>query len=96
MKYTVHIWKSIDPEGKYFSLRLRPTYSAEQSRFVETFRTERSLSRRLSAIGFTEDLRRKSFASLHTGNSAMWSHLEIPEHIFATFGRSVGRTLFAA
>ena len=88
MKCTVHIWKSIDSEGNNFLLRLRPLYSFEHNRSVETFRNEKTLSRRLTAIGFTEDARRTSLSNLHSGNSAMWSHMEIPQAIFEGFGQS--------
>ena len=87
MKCTVHIWKSIDSEGNNFLLRLRPLYSFEHNRSVETFRNEKTLSRRLTAIGFTEDARRTSLSNLHSGSSAMWSHMEIPQAIFDGFGQ---------
>jgi hypothetical protein len=96
MKCTVHIWKSIDSEGTHFLLRLRPLYSVERNRSVETFRNERSLSRRLLAIGFSEDSRRTSLANLRSDSSAMWSHMEIAEGIFESFGQSAGHPLSLA
>jgi len=93
MQCTVHIWKTIDCEGKHFSLRLRPLYSMEQRRCVEEFPNERSLSRRLTAIGFTESTRRTSLTNLHSGTGAMWSHMEVAQDIFDGFGQSSVRPL---
>jgi hypothetical protein len=96
MKCTVHIWRSIDSDGKNFLLRLRPLYSFEHNRSVETFRNERSLSNRLTAIGFTEEARCTSLTNLRSGSSAMWSHMEIAEDIFESFGQPSGAAVAAS
>jgi hypothetical protein len=87
MQCTVHICTSFDSEGKHFLLRLRPLYSAEQQRSVETFRSEKSLSRRLTDIGFNEVSRRTSLTNLRAGTNAMWSHMEIAQDVFEHFGQ---------
>src|ERR1700677_3320975 len=88
MQCIAHIWKSFDCEGKHFLLRLRPLYSLEHHRSVESFRNERSLSRRLAGIGFTKLSIRTSLTNLRTGENAMWSHMEIAQDIFDGFGES--------
>jgi len=96
MQCIVHMWRSKDREGKHFSLRLYPLYTAEKKRSVEEFPSEDSLSQRLTGIGFPKAHMRTSLSNLRGGSDAMWTGIEIAQDAFDGFGKVGDQPLVAA